>query len=337
MRRLGPLIAAVLLAGAPALSRARVGQPTVASGTRSAVEALVEGWSGAYDDLEQVIFDARARSPLVSDEDRRIRTIVVPVSLPWLAKNVLYLEQFRQDDPDDPRRQVLLWLAPEPGPVAGTVRVRQLTFREPQRWLHLYAHPRQLERLRRSDLESMPGCDLVLTRNGSEFIGGTMGRRCVDSVRRPRRYVVYRLLVGDGLNWYRKRVLRLADDKLETETVGFNWFELHRARLYACTIRWSRSGRPADLAPLATIDLQDEGGRTTLTAPDGRSFELELHSDDWPFDSNREELILIVRRLGAGGPLVSSWTGLDAERISASLGALAVSCGPIAPRPNVRF
>jgi len=337
VRCLGSLIAAVLLAGTPALSQTRAGQPAVADDAQSAVEALVAGWSGAYDDLEQVIFDARTPSPLVSDDDRRIRTIVAPVSLPWLAKNVLYLEEFRQDDPDDPRRQVLLWLAPEPGPVAGTVRVRQLTFREPQRWRNLYAHPRQLERLRRRDLAAIPGCDLVLTRSGGEFIGGTVGRRCVDSVTRPRRYVVYRLLVGDGLNWYRRRVFRLAGDKLETETVGFNWFELHRARLYACRIRWSRSGRPGDLVPLTTIDLQDEGGRATVTAPDGLSFELELHSDDWPFDSNRDALILIVRQLGAGEPLVSSWTGLDAEQISASLGALAVSCGPIAPRPSVRF
>lgn len=307
-----------------------------AAGRANAVTALVESWSGVYDDLEQVIFDERGRSPLVSDDDRRIRTIVAPVKLPWLGSAVLYLEEFRQDDPHDPRRQVLLWLAPQGGAESETVRVRQLTFREPQRWRELYAHPERLARLRPGDLASIPGCDLVLTRDGDQFQGGTVGRGCVDSVLRPRRYVDYQVLVGDGLNWYRKRLYRLGDDQLLRETTGFDWFELHQARLYACRVRWSRTGHPADLAPLATIDLQDEGGRALLTTPNGVDFGLELHSDDWPFDANRDALILIVRQLGAGAPLVSSWTGLDGEQISASLGAIDVSCGPIAPRRNVR-
>lgn len=333
MRRLGPLAAIGILLALPLAAGAR-GSP--ASGPQSAVRALVESWTGVYDDLEQVTFDAHGRSPLVSDDERRIRTIVAPVSLPWLGPHVLYLEEFREDHPDDPRRQVLLWLAPIPGSVAESVRVRQLTFRQPQRWRHLYRRPRRIAQLSRADLESMTGCDLVMTRSGGHFTGGTEGRRCVDSLRRPRRYVVYRLLVGDGLNWSRKRVFGLPGNELETETVAFNWFEPHRARLYACRVRWSRSKKAADFAPLTTLDLQDEGGRAILATPDGRSFDIELHSGDWPFDANRDALILIVRELGAGARLVSSWAGRDAETIAASLGSLEVACGPIAPRPNVR-
>jgi hypothetical protein len=312
------------------------GQTPVGADAQATLAALVESWSGVYDDLEQVIFDERARSPLVSDNTRRIRTIVAPVALPWLGQSVLYLEEFPQDDPDDPRREVLLWLAPERGSDAQTVRVRQLTFLEPERWHHLYQHTELLRTLRMGDLASMPGCDLVLTRDGDEFRGGTVGRNCLDSAVHPQRYVDYQLLVGDGLNWYRKRLYRLDDDELVTETVGFNWFELHQARLFVCRVRWSPSGRPADLAPLTSVDLHDQGGRARFTTPDGRSYELELHSGDWPFDANRDALILIVRELGSGAPLASSWAGLDAQQIFVSLGAMDVTCGPIAPERDVR-
>jgi hypothetical protein len=303
--------------------------------SQAAVAALVESWSGVYDDEEQVIFDERGVSPLVSDDKRRIRTIVAPVVLPWLGTHVLYLEEFPQDDPEDPRRQVLLALAPEPSAFAGSVRVRQLTFREPERWRRLYEREELIERLRRSDLAYLPGCDLLLTRDGEQFRGGTLGRGCIDSSRHPRRYVDYQLLTGGGLNWYRKRLYRLDDDELVSETVGFDWFELHDARLFACRIRWSRSGRPADLLPLTSVDLHDQGGRVRFTTPDGHAFELELHSGDWPFDANRDALILVVRELGPGAPLASSWAGLDSEDITVSLGAVDVRCGPVAPLRDV--
>ncbi len=323
------LLAAWVVALAPG-ALASAGQPPTDE-SQAAVVALVESWSGVYDDLEQVIFDERGLSPLVSNDHRRIRTIVSPVEVPWLGPHVLYLEEFPQDDPDDPRRQVLLWLAPEASSSATVVRARQLTFREPERWRHLYEHEELLKTLRRSDLASMPACDLVLTREGDRFRGGTMGRRCVDSELHPQRYVDYQLLVGGGLDWYRKRLYRVDDDELVTESVGFDWFELHEARLFACRIRWSPAGPPADLAPLAEVNLHDQGGRARFTTPDGHAFELELHSRDWPFDANGDALILIVRELGAGAPLVSSWTGLDAEEISVSVGAMDVRCGPLAP------
>jgi CpeT/CpcT family (DUF1001) len=318
-----------------ALTLARAG-PAPQDDSQALLSELMESWSGVYDDLEQVIFDQRGFAPLLFDDERRVRTVVSPVELPWLGEHVLYLEEFPQDDPDDPRREVLLWLAPAGSSFGEAVRVRQLTFRDPGRWRGLYQHEELLRRLARGDLAAMPGCDLLLTRDGDQFRGGTLGRKCVDSQVSPQHYLDYQVLVGHGLNWYRKRLFQTDDDELASETVGFDWFEPHEARLFACRIRWSPPDHPADFAPLTIVDLHDQGGRAHFTTPDGHGFDLELHSNDWPFDANHDALILTVRELGAAEPVTFSWTALDAEEVAVTLDTVDIRCGPIAPARDVR-
>ena len=136
------------------LALARAG-PIPQNDSQALLGALVDSWSGEYDDVEQVIFDERGSSTLLFGDDRRIRTIVSPVELPWLGQYVLYLEEFPQDDPDDTRREVLLWLAPAGSGFGGAIRVRQLTFREPERWRGLYEHEELARRLRKGDLAAI--------------------------------------------------------------------------------------------------------------------------------------------------------------------------------------
>ncbi len=292
------------------------------------VAALYRRWPGVYDDREQIIFEAREDSTLGAGTDRRVRTRVAPLVLPWLGPQVLYLEELLRDEPALPRRQLLLVLLPEHDSGAATVRVRELTLREPGRWRGMAAG--DLGALSEKDVQTMSGCDLLLTREGDQFRGGTIGRHCLEGGTRPaRHYVDYRMLLGPGLYWYRKRVVRLADDALVAEIVGYDWFELHQARLYACRVSWAKSGRPEELAPLATLDLHDQGGRAHLGTPDGRSFQIELHSGDWPFDPNRDALVLTVRELSGQGRVVSSWAELDAPQIEAELDGFDVLCGEL--------
>jgi hypothetical protein len=324
------LIAPVILASA---------QPA-ADQAQAAVSALAAGWPGVYDDQEQVVLDNRGPSLFAEDSDRRVRTIVAPVTLPWLGSHVLYLEELLHDDADAVRRQVLLVLEPWAAGARGgadaaargpdAVRVQQFTFREPARWRELYGDARLQQQLRASDLTTIAGCDLALRPEGEQFRGGTSGRGCLEPGAAAQRYVDYHLLVGHGLYWYHLRLLRSDDDELVTEALGYDWFELHQARLFACRIRWSRSDRPGELAPVAILNLHDQGGRARFTTPDGRAFELELHSRDWPFDPNREALILVLRETGAGAALTTSWADLDAQQIGVTAGALDVRCGPLA-------
>ncbi|HYM28219.1 MAG TPA: CpcT/CpeT family chromophore lyase [Steroidobacteraceae bacterium] len=295
------------------------------------VAALQHLWTGVRDSSEQVVMSLErgaARWPLQSE--RRVRTVVAPVAAPWLGAHVLYLEEFLEDEPEVPRRQLLMLLEPARGQ-EHVVRVRLFTFVAPQRWTHLNYRPALLAQLAWKDLASSSGCELLLNRAGDQFHGGTLGRRCLDYSAGAARYLDYQLLISQDLYWYRRRVLRQSDGELQQEVIGFNRFEPSEARLYACRVAWSASGRRRDLQPLLTLDLYEAGGHAQFVTPDGRTLELILHGRDWPFAPDRDALLLLLKEQGSDAPFATAWAQMDAQRIALELGWLQVRCGAIAP------
>jgi hypothetical protein len=298
------------------------------------VEALQRLWSGVRDTSEQVVMSVdRGATPWPLLSERRVRTIVAPVNVAWLGAHVLYLEEFLEDDPGDPRRQLLLELEPA-GTPAHAVRLRLLTFARPRHWRHLNYRPPLLARLAWRDLVASPGCDLTLTRAGDQFQGGTLGHYCLDVSSGDSRYLDYQLVISQELYWYRRRVLRQSDGELQEEVIGFNRFEPNEARLYACRVAWSASGAARDLRPLVTLDVYEEGGRSRFVTPDGRALELTLHGRDWPFALDREALILLLQEQGHDTPFATAWAQMGAQQIALALGWLEVRCGSMVPDSN---
>lgn len=301
-----------------------------AAADSSEVAALARAWTGVRDSSEQLVtsLDNDAAHWRQTNE-RRVRTIVAPVAVAWLGTHVLYLEEFLEDDPQDPLRQLLLALEPA---ADGTpaVRVRLYTLAHPHRWTHLNHRASLAASITLEDIVPSAGCDLTFRRAGDQFRGGTVGRRCADASSGVARYLDYQLVISTDLYWYRRRVLRQSDNELEQEVIGFNRFESNEARLYACRIAWSASGSARDLQPLVTLDLYEQGGHGRFATPDGRAFELTLHGRDWPFAVDRDALLLLLEEQGGSGPLATAWAQMDAQQIALELGWLAVRCGSLA-------
>lgn len=302
-----------------------------ASADAGDVAALERLWSGVRDSSEQVVMSSARGAGLWGEvNETRVRTIVATVSVPWLGVHVLYLEEFLEDEPDEPRRQLLIALEPAPG-ASHAVRARLFTFAEPREWTHLNYRPQLQARLASKDVAGSSGCDLTFARAGDQFRGGTSGRRCLDFSVGVARYLDYQIVIGEDLYWYRRRVLRQSDQELQQEVIGFNRFEPNQARLYACRVAFSASGRRGELRPLVTLDLYEAGGRGRFVTPDGRTLELTLHGRDWPFASDRDALLLLLGEQGGEQPFATAWAQLDAQQITLELGWLQVRCGSIAP------
>ena len=281
-------------------------------------DQLADLWAGMYDISEELISGEPRDSPLATLADQeRVQINVRRIPLPWLGSHVLYVEEYPYDEPFERRRRVLLSI--EPPRADGTLRVRQFTRK---------AGAANATSLSAGDVESVAGCDLYLARDGAQFRGGTMGRECLENGGSEARWVDYRVVIGDGLFWYRKRILTVARDDLVEEVAGFPHVDLEEARLFSCGISWARDKQPR--RPLESVDLHDRGGRARFRTPDGRELQLELHGRDWPLSTGRESLVLILRGAKASSDTIaSSWTSLDAARVGIDIGWLAIDCAPV--------
>jgi hypothetical protein len=278
-------------------------------------DALAQLWTGMYDIAEERLAGFEADAPLAPlGERQRLQIHIRRIPLPWLGTHVLFVEEFPHDQPFGPRRRVIISIEPERA-ADGAWRARQFTFTPAA------ADPSALTS---EDLETVAGCDLFLRRIGSQFRGGTHGRKCLESAGGEELWVDYRVVIGEGLLWYRQRRLTVADNELAEEIAGFPQVA-DDARLFSCGITWKgESTRVLD-----NVDLHDRGGRVRFRTPDGRDLLLELHGRDWPLSEGRESLVLILTDLRAGESVGSSWTSLGAARVGLDVGWLAIDCAPV--------
>ena len=282
-------------------------------------DALVQLWNGTYDISEELVAGDAENSPLATVTER-VQINIRRVELPWLGTHILYVEEFPFDEPFELRRRVLLSI--EPGLTTdGSLRVRQFTRK---------AAVQGTSGLTSADVESIAGCDLFLKREGAQFRGGTRGRKCLETVGTEQRWLDYRVVIGDGLFWYRKRRLEMPGDELAEEIAGFPHVDLDEARLFSCGISWAASKEKTPRKLIDNVDLHDRGGRARFRTPDGRELELELHGRDWPLSEGRESLVLTLSDGKAQGETIaSSWTSLGAARVGIDIGWLKIDCAPV--------
>ncbi|MEJ1961499.1 MAG: CpcT/CpeT family chromophore lyase [Gammaproteobacteria bacterium] len=322
-----PLLAIGVVLVAPAAT------PSLSSSLEdiTPADALMRLWPGVRDTSEQIVVSPdELHSAFDDDEPVRVRTVVTRVQLPWLGPRVLYLEEFLHDQPSVLRRQLLLRVETETvGP--RRARVFPYTFKDGERWRRLNLSSTLVSELKASDVEATQGCDLVLNQEGDQFRGGTTGLDCGEESRGVSLYVDYRLVIGTDVYWYRRRLMRESDDRLHEEVIGYNWFSPNDTRLFTCRVEYSASGRLSELRPILRLDVHDQGGHARFTTPDGRKFDLSLHTEDWPFASDRDALLLLLEQPDDPDPVASAWTDPDARQIAIELGWLNVRCGPLVP------
>ena len=125
---------------------------------------------GRWDNQEQHDFERRTGAPEEALHER-IHSIFAPVSLAGMSGNLLYVQQYLDDDPQNIYRQRLYQISADAE--AGAVRLDILAFPDADAVKDAHENPALLSSLKADSLRRYPGCEVFWKRRAQ---GGWTGQ-----------------------------------------------------------------------------------------------------------------------------------------------------------------
>lgn len=295
------------------------------------LEYLVTIWPGDYDNREQLAFDATVgKKDLDSGGHLRVHSQIRRVEVPALGDYVLYVEEYKHNDPAAIFRQRLYVLSADEAEKA--IRLKLMFFKDGKSFLGAHHDPTLLARLNNNAVSSLEGCDVFIRRDGDGLAGSMKPKTCVFGEGDKRRYSDYQLRVTADQYWFRDRILNAASDEVMEQVAGFSWHQLEQARWFSCMIDFPKK---TDGPPNVThhyVKMHDQGGTFPFTHPDGRDMVLTMRNT-WSFGMQRETFVIVVQQGDESGPtLVYAWGNPGADRIGVNPGYLRVQCDSDTPQ-----
>jgi len=295
------------------------------------VEYLMEIWPGDYDNREQLQFDFNVGKRTTEDGSHlRVHSQIRRVEVPAIGDYLLYVEEYRDNDPTNIFRQRLYELSADENEKA--VRIRLHVFKEGEKWLGAHNDPDRLATLSKGDTTTLAGCDLFLRRDVDAITGGMKPGACVFGEGRDKRYADYEVRVTESAYWFRDRTVSTEAGAVVEALADFSWHQLERARWFQCMLDFPREdgGRPVNTVEY--VRIHDQGGTYPFTYRDGRDMVFTFRNT-WSYGMQRETLVIVIQENDEAGPtLVYGWAQPGSDRIGVNPGWIRLQCDLDSPQ-----
>ena len=197
------------------------------------LEYLAAIWPGDYDNRETLAFDASVgKNDMDSGSHLRVHSQIRRVDMPALSDYVLYVEEYKHNDPTSIFRQRLYVLSADE--VEKAIRLKLMFLKDGKSVLGAHNDAARLTGITSDAISSLEGCDVFIRRDGDWLAGSMKSKTCMFGEGNKRRYSDYQLRVTPGQYWFRDRILNAATDEPMEQVAGFSWHQLEQARWFSC-------------------------------------------------------------------------------------------------------
>ncbi|MSO97426.1 MAG: hypothetical protein EXR11_04285 [Rhodospirillaceae bacterium] len=286
---------------------------------------VMQLWAGDFDNHEQLQFDADAgKKTLESGAHLRVHSAIRKVDLPAFGKNVLYLEEYKNNDPTSIFRQRIYVL--EKDETEKAIKVTMHFLKDRKKWLGAHNDAKILNGIKIKDTQVLAGCEVYLRRDVDAFQGGMKTKTCIFGEEGKKGYSDYQVRLEPTKYWFRDRIMDFATDKPREQVADFTWHQLERARMFACMVDFPKTPGKPMMTTDKYIVMHDQGGTYFFNHPDGRPMVLTLRNN-WSYGMYRETLVTVVQEGDESGPtLAYGWSAPGADRIGINPTWMRVQC-----------
>jgi hypothetical protein len=321
MNKLIITVLGALLCAAPAAAHTK-------ADLNAQLKLLMEWWPGRYDNNEQIVRQSGGGLSAQTDKPMyRLHTVFKRVNMPELGDNVLYVEEWKNNNPADIARIRLYTLSVDEK--EGAIQVKFHTPLDTKPLAGAHNDLSKVEKLKKKDLRSFRDvCNVYLHWEGAQFRGGMKEKSC--NVNDDKEWFQYQVIVGPRHYWARDRRFAYADNKLTYEMApgsNYAWFEQTKARMMKCEVLEDPNGDMTKTKKLTDIELHDQGGEADIKWPDGRDLKFVIHTRAFTSPPDREfPLFRIHDKKDMAVPIAYAYAVDDAERYGLNLGWFYIRC-----------
>ena len=286
---------------------------------------LTEWFEGEFDNEEQLWFEADPRSETPEDARHpRLHTVHRRLDLPTFGPHVFYVEEYKDNNPEDLVRQRLVVFSSEG--LGGAMRMQQGFFKNPGEARGAQFEPAKLAELRRDDVTFLDECDVFWRRVAGQYEGQMRPKTCVFGEGAERRYSVHNLILSETKYWRNDLTRLVSDDSL---FVGFDETKptkMRRAQPFSCEVNLrldDGSGQHEE-----NLRLHTQGGEHTIVRKDnGERLVLRMRDKEYPFyDTRPDFLFLSIRRENERRSLGYAVGDAESRRLGFSIDGLLAHC-----------
>ena len=263
------------------------------------LKIITEWFEGEFDNEEQLWFQWRSGVP---EDDRHLRLHVIHKrwDAPQFGEHVFYVEEYKENDPDDIVRQRIVIFSSDPE--ENAIRMRQGFFRDQDAVKGAHFNPSLLEDITEEDVFFMDVCDVFWQRKADQFEGAMKPKACkLGAGGGPPRYSVHNLTLSANKYWRVDSSFREDDDTLYIGTPVDEPHEMRRSRIFSCDVyfRGTLDGGPERGVEhvLEDLRLHSQGGTILATNPqDGEQYQIMMREKEYNFYADRPDFMYFSLR-----------------------------------------
>lgn len=278
------------------------------------IEYLLSIWPGEYDNVEQLSFEKDAgRSSVEIGQHERIHSTATRVHHSHLGEYLIYIEEYKNNDTNNVIRQQIYELLPEDE--IASIRIRRYDIDNAQSLWRSETITSDIEKLPKRQISLNESCDILLQREGKEFIGSTIQQDC--NLDNSLSSSDFQIKISEERYSFRHK---------KENTQREDWYVLEKARCFVCMVDFPREpgGRPVNTKYY--IDIHDQGGQFDFDYDDGRHMVLTMRNT-WSYGMQRNTFVIVIQEGSLEGPtLIYSWGSDGADRIGMNPGWIRIQC-----------